>query len=289
MYRLFKWSLVAVTVAGFATMARAEVKISPDVVYGHKHGVALTFDVFTPTANKNGAAVLFMVSGGWYSSWSAPEQAQNNYKPLTDKGFTVFAVRHGSSPKFGIPEIVEDVRRSVRFVRLNADKFEIDPNRIGVYGLSAGGHLSLMLGTTSDAGDKSAKDPVLQTSDAVQAVCAWVAPTDLRIMAWSNPTHAPVYNRFPALNLTEVEAAQMSPLVAVSKDDTPTLLIAGDKDDLVPIKHSEDIQKAFEEKGVPSRLFVVKGAGHGFAGNDLKKSIDEMVKFFEEKLAKARN
>jgi dipeptidyl aminopeptidase/acylaminoacyl peptidase len=77
--------------------------------------------------------------------------------------------------------------------------------------------------------------------------------------------------------------------VAVSKDDTPTLLIAGDKDDLVPIKHSEDIQKAFEEKGVPSRLFVVKGAGHGFAGNDLKKSIDEMVKFFEEKLAKARN
>jgi len=280
--------LCTLILAAIAKDAGAEVKITPDVVYGHKHGVALTFDVFTPTANKNGAAVLFMVSGGWYSSWSPPEQAQNNYKPLTDKGFTVFAVRHGSSPKFGIREIVEDVRRSVRYVRLNSAKYDIDPNRIGVYGLSAGGHLSLMLGTTSDQGDKSAKDPVLQTSDSVQAVCAWVAPTDLRIMAWSNPAHAPVYNRFPALNLTEVEASQMSPLVAASKDDAPTLLIAGDKDDLVPIKHSQDIQKAFEEKGVESRLFVVEGAGHGFAGNDLKKSIDEMVNFFEAKLAKGK-
>ncbi|MFM7315371.1 MAG: hypothetical protein ACKO5E_00360, partial [bacterium] len=87
------WMLGMMFMAVAAIEAGAEVKITPDVVYGHKHGVALTFDVFTPTANKNGAAVLFMVSGGWYSSWNPPEQAQNNYKPLTDKGFTVIAVR----------------------------------------------------------------------------------------------------------------------------------------------------------------------------------------------------
>lgn len=267
-------------------VAGQAVSITPDVVYGHKHGVALTFDVFEPKVSKNGAAVLFMVSGGWFSSWNPPEKAQGMFKPLTDKGFTVFAVRHGSSPKFTIPEIVEDVRLSVRYVRHHAKKFEIDPNRIGVYGLSAGGHLSLMLGTTSDSGDKSATDPVLATSDSVQAVCAWVAPTDLRIMSWSDPAHNPVYNRFPGLNLTQVEAAQMSPLVAASKDDAPTLLIAGDKDDLVPVSHSINMQKAFDENNVENKLFIVKGAGHGFQGDDMKRSVDQMVDWFEAKLAK---
>ena len=262
------------------------VSITPDVVYSHKHGVALTFDVFEPTTSKNGAAVLFMVSGGWFSSWNPPEKAQGMFKPLTDKGFTVFAVRHGSSPKFTIPEIVEDVRLSVRYVRYHAKKFEIDPNRIGVYGLSAGGHLSLMLGTTSDTGDQSATDPVLATSDSVQAVCAWVAPTDLRIMSWSDPAHNPVYNRFPGLNMTQVEAAQMSPLVAASKDDAPTLLIAGDKDDLVPVSHSINMQKALDEKDVENKLFIVEGAGHGFQGDDMERAVDRMVNWFEEKLAK---
>ena len=88
-----------------------EVTITPDVVYGHKYGLATTFDVFQPTEGSNGAAVLFMVSGGWYSSWSPPERTQNLFRPLTDRGFTVFAVRHGSSPKFSIAEAVADVDR----------------------------------------------------------------------------------------------------------------------------------------------------------------------------------
>ena len=98
----------------WTTKLRAEVNITPDVVYGHKSGLAMTFDVFTPVADANGAGVLFMVSGGWYSRWHPPEHAQGMFKPLTDKGFTVFAVRHGSSPKFSIPEAVADVRRSER-------------------------------------------------------------------------------------------------------------------------------------------------------------------------------
>lgn len=183
-------------VIGMVRPAQAEVKITPDVVYGHKLGLAMTFDVFTPEES-NGAAVLFMVSGGWYSGWTPPEQMQALFSPLTDAGFTVFAVRHGSSPKFTIPEAVDDVRRSVRFIRRNAEQFGVDPNRLGVYGGSAGGHLSLMLGTASDEGDANAKDPVLQVSDRVQAVVALVAPTDLQVMAWSNPDHMPVYEKFP--------------------------------------------------------------------------------------------
>ena len=155
------------------------MRITPDVVYGHKHGMALTMDVFQPDGG-NGVGVLFMVSGGWFSIWAPPEQTMGLFRPLLDKGFTVFAVRHGSSPKYVVPEVVEDVRRSVRFVRLHAKRLGVDPERLGVCGASAGGHLSLVLGTMSDAGDPEAKDEVLRVSDRVAAVVAYFPPTDLR-------------------------------------------------------------------------------------------------------------
>ncbi|WP_182867513.1 alpha/beta hydrolase [Rhodopirellula sp. JC639] len=262
-----------------------EVTITPDVVYGHKSGMALTMDVFTPTENANGAGVLFMVSGGWYSSWRPPEQQQQRFKPLTDKGFTVFAVRHGSSPKFSIPEAIADVRRSVRFVRAHADRFQIDADRLGVYGYSAGGHLSLMLGTASEEGDPTAKDPLDRVSDRVAAVVAFVAPTDLRIMVKDAPDRLQAYNRFPALDLDLENAASASPLVHVTPDDPPTLLIAGDQDDLVPIQHSRNIQAAFEKADVTSRLIEVAGAGHGFQGEDARRSTESMVDWFVMQLA----
>lgn len=262
-----------------------DVKTTPDVVYGHKYGLALTFDVFAPSENANGAGVLFMVSGGWYSRWSPPDKMVSRFKPLTDKGFTVFAVRHGSSPKFSIPEAVEDVRRSVRYIRMNAKAFHVDPKRLGVYGASAGGHLSLMLGTASDDGNRKAKDPVLRVSDRVQAVVAWVAPTDLQIMVWKAPGHLPAYERFPALNLDIKIAKTFSPLVHVTEDDPPTLLVVGDKDNLVPIKHSQDIHAAFQKANVSSQLIVLEGAGHGFRGEHAKRAVNELAAWFEKHLA----
>ncbi len=267
--------------------AVAEVKITPDVVYGHKLGLAMTCDLFTPAENANGAGVLFMVSGGWYSNWMPPEQFQNLVKPLTNEGFTVFAVRHGSSPKFSISEAVSDVRRSVRFIRMNAEQFKIDPNRIGVYGMSAGGHLSLMLGTTSDDGDPNSKDPVEKVSDRVNAVVAYVAPTDLQIMAKDAPDRLPAYAKFPALDIDMKTAAVDSPLLYVTSDDAPTLLLAGDKDDLVPVEHSRRIQAAFEKEKVVSQLVEFKGAGHGFQGEDARKSTEEMVAWFVKHLGGA--
>jgi acetyl esterase/lipase len=277
--------LAFLATAARANSLHAEVTISPDVVYGHKDGLAMTFDVFTPTENANGAAVLFMVSGGWYSSWAPPEQTQVLFVPLTSKGFTVFAVRHGSSPRFSIPDAVADVRRSVRFIRMNAERFKIDPNRIGVFGMSAGGHLSLMLGTASDEGQADAKDPVERISDRVNAVVAYVAPTDLRIMVKDAPDRLPAYARFPALDLDMKNAEADSPLVHVTADDAPTLLLAGDKDDLVPVAHSRNIQAAFEQAKVTSRLIEFAGAGHGFQGDDAKQATEAMVAWFETHLA----
>src|SRR2546421_6686717 len=99
-----------------------------DVIYGRKYGLALTMDVFTPK-QANGAGLVFVVSGGWFSD---PRAINSVFvEPFLKRGYTVFAVVHGSQPKFTVPEIVEDMHRAVRFIRHSAGRFKIDPDRLG--------------------------------------------------------------------------------------------------------------------------------------------------------------
>lgn len=275
--------LLVIATSAAAAPAERGVTVTPDVVYGHKYGMALTMDVFQPKEG-NGIGVLFMISGGWYSRWVPTRQAMKMFEPLLVKGFTVFAVRHGSSPKFLIPEIVEDVRRSVRFVRLHAKDIGVDPNRLGVCGASAGGHLSLMLATTPDGGDPKASDQVLRMSDRVAAAVAFYPPTDLQPLVKAG---SPYPAQYPALNFDPNRADEFSPLRHVSADDPPTLLIHGDKDRLVPILHSEKMCEALKGKGVACELLTIEGAGHGFRGDDAKRSADAWVAWFEKHLVKS--
>ena len=274
--------LVILLLLAAAAHGQRDLKIMPDIVYGHKHGMALTMDVFQP-GEGNGVGILFMISGGWNSKWVPPRQAVSMFEPLLVKGFTVFAVRHGSSPKFLVPEIVEDVRRSVRFVRLRAERFGIDPNRLGVCGASAGGHLALMLATTADEGDAKARDEISRTSSRVAAVVAFFPPTDLRPLVKAD---SPYPAQFPALKFDPNEADAVSPLLHVTADDPPALLIHGDKDTLVPILHSEKMSEALKDKDVACELLVIEGAGHGFRGEDAKRSADAWVAWFEKHLLK---
>ena len=169
---------VSAPVIGDAQATARQPPVTMDVVYGHKDGLALTFDVHRP-ARPNGAGVISIVSGGWQSSVEMGRLIAQNYPPLNEKGFTVFAVRHGSSPRYPMSAIVADMRRAVRFIRQHAGEYGVDPNRIGVYGGSAGGQLALLLGTTADSGDPSASDAVLRESSRVAAVVAYFPPTDL--------------------------------------------------------------------------------------------------------------
>jgi len=259
------------------------IEINADVVYGHKLGLALTYDVLRPTRQPNGAAVLFMVSGGWKSSWSPPESAARRFRFLLERGFTMILVRHGSSPRFTVPECVADVRRAVRHVRANAKRFSIDPDRLGVFGGSAGGHLSLMLGTGSDDGNPKAKDPLLKVSNRVAAVVALFPPTDLAPYVLPESGFP---ERYPALKFDTKLADANSPLKLVSSDDAPSLMIHGDKDKLVPLEHSQKIHAAFQKNKVASRLLVIKDAAHGFRDADNTRAEQATVEWFAKYLVR---
>lgn len=252
-----------------------EISIKADVVYGHKAGMALTYDILAPE-EPNGAAVLFMVSGGWYSSWISPERLIGMFQFLLDEGFTVIPVRHGSSPWFKVPEAVADVRRAVRHIRLNAAHNQIDPDRIGTWGQSAGGHLSLMLGLAGDDGDDNSADPIEQTSNRVAAVVAYYPFTDLR--GFSGP------NERPALDFNVEEEPNVSPILFVSEDDPPILLVHGDEDPVVPIEHSRKLDQALKDLSLDVELVTIEGAGHNFEGDDFFKVRNMTRDFFVEQL-----
>ncbi|MFZ4080147.1 MAG: alpha/beta hydrolase [Pirellula sp.] len=275
------WFLMFIAVAGLFTCGFSESrataedglpKIREDVVYGHKDGMALTMDVFEPDANRKGIGLLFMVSGGWVSAWMPPAQMSNLFKPLLDEGYTIIAVRHGSSPKYAIPEIVEDVRKALQHVDKHAENWRIDKSKLGVFGFSAGGHLSLMLGTT--ANDK-------KRGPRIAAVAAVFPPTDLA--PYKTPGNARM-DQFPALKFDSKRNDEFSPLRQVSSVDAPTLLVHGDKDELVPISHSQNIKEAFGKEQVPCELVVIQGAAHGFDAEGNRVMFESMRDWFKKHL-----
>src|SRR4051794_22211390 len=128
--RMLLGCLLLVSVVTAASAADAPLyERQADVIYGRKFGMALTLDVFTPRGKANGAAVVLVVSGGWFSAHEAINVAF--VSEFVRRGYTVFAVVHGSQPKYAIPEAVQDMHRAVRYIRHHARDYGIDPDRIG--------------------------------------------------------------------------------------------------------------------------------------------------------------
>jgi acetyl esterase/lipase len=184
-------------------------------------------------------------------------------------------VRHGSSPMFKVPEAVVDVRKALAHIRANAAEWSVDPARLGVFGGSAGGHLSLMLGAASESAVGKDGDA---GENRVAAVVAYFPPVDLQPIVGPN-------DRFPALDFDPELGDDISPLLYVSSDDPPTLLVHGTADTLVPQSTSETIYAAFQEKGVASKLVIIEGAGHGFQGEHEAQASAELIAWFEHYLA----
>lgn len=256
---------------------------SKEVIYGHKDGLALTFDVFEPDGESNGAAVVFIVSGGWRSKWTPPQQTRLVLTPFLAAGYKTFAVRHGSSPRYSIAEAVADVRRAIRTIRRDAKKYGIDANRIGVIGMSAGGHLTLMLATTGDDGNDQSNDPVETESCRITAGVALVPPSDITNYVWSTPGLDPQYRNFPGLDISKEDAKAVSPLYFVTKDDAPCLVISGGKDTLVPPEQGRWIHEKMDEIGIKNKFVLYKDSGHGLE-KDFFNAVTESLNWFNQQL-----
>ena len=318
MYRHFLITLfLAISLIGCTTPAPEEtvqdpnvtpegVRITPDVVYGHKFGMALTFDMYQPE-NKNGAAVIFINSGGWrsmfpnfykktskgfqlltledYEQMTLPMR-EVNISPLLKKGFTIFTVRHGSRPKFEIPEIVADLRRAVRFIRFHASEYNIDKEKIGIWGGSTGGLLALLLGTTSEIYNSEATEEFEKDVGRVAATVAYFPISDLKRLTEYGDEPPP--EDHPIRNLTEDQFKEFSPLYFVSADDPPILIIHGEKDTSVPIIEGESMYQELQKAGVESKFMKIPGVDHGFVGENedeaKAQALAGTVSWFEEHL-----
>ncbi len=241
------------------------------IAYGERHGDTLTIDVLRP-ATPTGLGVMLMVSGGWKSGTNSfqPWMAA----PLLRRGYTVLPVYHVSQPKSTVMEIYADVSRATRFIRAHAAEYGIDPDRLGVTGGSAGGHLSLMLATRGGPGPANAKDPVDRASSAVQAVAIFYPVTDLLNLGDSTENlhdgGAPksfikAFDQEPKnLPAWQVTGREMSPLYYVTSNLPPTLIYHGDADTLVPLDQSQRFQARSREVGRAVELVVHPGGSHGW-------------------------
>ena len=258
-----------------------------DVIYGHRDGMALTYDVFKPVKNANGALVVNMVSAGWRSSWAPPEERQARYQALIDKGFTVVALYHSSAPRFQVPDAVADVRLGLRHIKLHAREYGADPARIGVWGASAGGHLALVAGMMADDGNPAAANPLERSGNRIAAVVAYFPPTDLAALLQGRA-------KAGAIDFDDKLLPSVSPILSVDAHDPPTLILQGDADKGVAPAQAEAMHAALDKAGVENRLKMFAGADHDFyvKGDPAKTdaycvdAMNTMVAWFEKHLKK---
>jgi acetyl esterase/lipase len=277
-----------------------------EVTYGRKDGMALTMVVQPPSGTPNGKGIIWVVSAGWTSAYNWVTMFKGLAKPIADRGYTVFYVMHGSQPKYTVPEAVSDLKRAIRFIRYHAADYNIDPEHIGITGASAGGHLSLMMGTTGDDGNNKARDPVDRVSSRIQAVACFFPPTDFLnyktegdnavvhsdMKEFQAPLDFTEWNEqtFHFIPVTDPEkrteiGRQISPLYFVSVDDAPTLIAHGDADKIVPLSQSQRIVEKLKEAGVPCELKIKPGAEHGF-WNDMMSYTGQFADWFDRFLIK---
>jgi acetyl esterase/lipase len=286
-----KTLLCCFVVSLYAASAQTNLdfKRTEDVIYGRKSGTALTLDVFQPS-KANGIGVVLMVSGGWFSAHEAINP--DFFRALLNRGYTVFAVVHGSQPKFTITEIEPDIHRAVRFIRHNASKYGVDPNRLGITGGSAGGHLSLTMGVKGAKGDEKAKDAIDRESSEIQCVACFFPPTDF--LNYGEPGEdavgVGVLKGFKAAFGSRADTAEdrqklgheISPIYLVHSNLPPILIIHGDADKLVPIYQAQTFVKRCEEMGNTAKLVVREGKQHGWS--DMFKDMELFADWFDQYL-----
>ncbi|MFB0555899.1 MAG: alpha/beta hydrolase fold domain-containing protein [Phycisphaerae bacterium] len=270
----------------------AGTKVERDIVYARVGDRKLLLDLYLPPKGPAPLPVIVWVHGGGWRSGS--KGSAGRARPMLNRGYAVVDVGYRLSGEAIFPAQVEDCKAAVRWVRANAAKYSLDPDRIGAWGSSAGGHLVAFLGTAGDVREFDTKANA-EYSSRVQAVCDWFGPTDFLQMDKHSLEGSRLIHDAPDSPESllvggpiqdepyRAIARKANPITYVTKDDPPFLIMHGDKDMSVPLHQSELLYDALKKAGVEATLYVVKGGGHGLRGGEesSEKLFEIVADFFD--------
>jgi acetyl esterase/lipase len=254
------------------------VALEEDVVYGTGGGRELRCDLYRPPSSAPARrAAVVLVHGG---SWRGGDRTQlRRYGwRLGRAGYVCVAIEYRLIPETYFPGFLHDVKAAIRWARANASELDVDPQRIGIHGNSAGGHLALLAAGTPDADDLEGNGGNEGVSSAVQACVSVYGPSVFHV-------DEPLRGSRPVTRIVESADADVartaSPLSWVTPGFPPTMLLHGKADALVPVAASEVMHEALTEAGVPSELHLYPDQPHGFdADPAFARQNGSLVAFF---------
>lgn len=275
-----------------AVAARVEngVKVLRDLEYARVGDKRLLLDLYLPGKVDGLLPVIVGIHGG---GWAAGSKANGQGSWLAAYGYAVAVINYRLSGEAIFPAQIEDCKAAVRWLRANARKYNLDPDRIGAIGHSAGGHLVSLLATTGDVREFDKGDN-LEFSSRIQAAVPLAGPTDFLQMDAHAPKGAQLKHDAPfspesrliggPIHQNKDKVARANPITYVTSDDPPFLIIHGTDDPVVPAHQAELLYEALKKAGVEAKLHLVEGAGHSLGGREVN---DMIVAFFDEHLKTA--
>jgi len=260
------------------------VLYEPDVVFGKGGDVELSLDISRLKNLKRPApCIVFIHGGGWRGGNRKVHVPQ--ILDFAKRGYVTATIQYRLVPSARFPAQIEDVKCAIRYLRASADKYQLDPDRIGAVGFSAGAHLVMMLGVMDKQDGLEGTGGHPEQSSKVQAVVAFFGPTDLGASDIPAVSGGMV-NDF--LDSTKEENPEVrktaSPITYVDKDDAPLLIYQGTKDPLVPHTQAYLMADAMTKTGMPGRIELLPGAGHGWGEPELDRTVEGTLAFFAEHL-----
>ena len=240
--------------------AAAAPTLERDLVYATVDGHDLTLDLYRPGTSGLHPAIVFVHGGGWSSGDKATFADYALF--FAERGYVGISVNYRLAPEHPFPAAVEDTKAAVRWLREDAEKYGVDPDRIGAMGSSAGGHLVAMLGVTDPSDGLEGSSGDLALSSRVQAVVDYFGPSDLSLVGnLPDPAILAFIGGMCGEQQARCQAA--SPVTYVSPDDPPFLIVHGTADLRVPFSQSVVLRDALARAGVEATLLALEGAGHG--------------------------
>jgi acetyl esterase/lipase len=269
-----------------ATTCRAEVAFEQGIEYANPDGQHLALNLARPTGGAGPRPAVVCIHGGGFRAGDR-KGWDERCKKLAERGYVAVTITYRLAPKYQFPAAVEDSKAAVRWLRLNAQKYQIDPNRIGAVGDSAGGHLAQFLGVTGDVHDFDGdQDP--GPSSAVACVVNFYGPSDLTRSYGRSVDAADVLPPFLGGDVQHERKRHIlaSPLYWVTPRAAPTLLIHGTEDKYVNYEQAQWIHERLKASEIEVKLLTLDGAGHGFKGEDARKADAAMFEWFDGHLKK---